>query len=66
VIHCCTIITKALDKYCNLKAIEITEANNFSNEDIGKLIDALIDNQQGELKIMSSSYTIAPVFFIKR
>jgi hypothetical protein len=47
VIYCCTVIAKkALDNYYNLKAIEITEAHNFSNEEIGKLIDALIDNQQ--------------------
>jgi nanoRNase/pAp phosphatase (c-di-AMP/oligoRNAs hydrolase) len=47
VIYCCTAIAKkALDNYYNLKAIEVTEANNFSDEEIGNLIDTLIDNQQ--------------------
>ena len=47
VIYCCTMITKnALDNYYNLKAIEATEASGLPNEEIGKLIDVLIDNQQ--------------------
>jgi predicted transcriptional regulator len=47
VIYCCTMIVKdALDNYYNLKAIEATEASGLPNEEIGKLIDVLIDNQQ--------------------
>ena len=46
VIYCCTTIAKnALDNYYNLKAIEATELN-LPNEEVGKLIDVLIDNQQ--------------------
>ena len=47
VIYCCTMIAKkALDNYYNLKAIEATEASGLPKEEIGKLIDVLIDNQQ--------------------
>jgi predicted transcriptional regulator len=47
VIYCCTTIAKkALDNYYNLKAIEATEISGLPNEEIGKLIDVLIDNQQ--------------------
>jgi predicted transcriptional regulator len=47
VIYCCTMIAKnALDNYYNLKAIEATEVSGLPNEEIGKLIDVLIDNQQ--------------------
>ena len=47
VIYCCTTIAKkALDNYYNLKAIEATEVSGLPNEEIGKLIDVLIDNQQ--------------------
>jgi hypothetical protein len=47
IIHCCTMITKnALDNYYNLKVVQATEGSDFSNEDFGKLVDALIDNQQ--------------------
>ncbi len=47
VIYCCTTIAKkALDNYYNLKAIEATEVSGLPDEEIGKLIDVLIDNQQ--------------------
>jgi predicted transcriptional regulator len=47
VIYCCTTIAKkALDNYYNLKAIEATDVSGLPNEEIGKLIDVLIDNQQ--------------------
>src|SRR5215212_792388 len=47
VIYCCTTIAKnALDNYYNLKAIEATEVSGLPNEEIGKIIDVLIDNQQ--------------------
>jgi predicted transcriptional regulator len=47
VIYCCTTIAKkALDNYYDLKAIEATEVSGLPNEEIGKLIDVLIDNQQ--------------------
>jgi predicted transcriptional regulator len=47
VIYCCTMIAKnALDNYYNLKAIEATEVSGLPNEQIGKLIDLLIDNPQ--------------------
>jgi predicted transcriptional regulator len=47
VIYCCTMIAKnALDNYYNLKAIEATEVSGLPNEEIGKLIDVLIDNPQ--------------------
>ena len=47
VIYCCTMIAKkALENYYNLKAIEVTEGNGFSNEEISQLADTLIDNQQ--------------------
>ena len=47
VIYCCTTIAKkALDNYYNLKAIEAIEVGGLPNEEIGKLIDVLIDNQQ--------------------
>ena len=47
VIYCCTMIAKnALDNYYNLKAIEATEVSGLPNEEIGKLIDLLIDNPQ--------------------
>jgi hypothetical protein len=46
VIYCCVMIAKsALNNYYNLKAVEYTEGSGFSNEDLGKLMDALIDNQ---------------------
>jgi hypothetical protein len=47
VIYCCTTIAKnALYNYYNLKAIEATEVSGLPSEEIGKLIDVLIDNQQ--------------------
>jgi predicted transcriptional regulator len=47
VIYCCTMTAKnALDNYYNLKAIEATEVSGLPSEEIGKLIDVLIDNQQ--------------------
>jgi hypothetical protein len=47
VIYCCVMIAKnALNNYYNLKAVESTEGSDFSNEDLSKLMDALIDNQQ--------------------
>jgi hypothetical protein len=47
VIYCCTMIAKsALKNYYNLKAVEYTEDSGFSKEDLGKLVNALIDNQQ--------------------
>ena len=47
VIYCCIMIAKsALNNYYNLKAVEYTEGSGFSKEDLGKLVDALIDNQQ--------------------
>ena len=47
VIYCCVLIAKnALNNYYNLKAVESTEGSDFSNEDLSKLVDALIDNQQ--------------------
>ncbi|MFL6507203.1 MAG: hypothetical protein ACJ704_04615 [Nitrososphaeraceae archaeon] len=47
VIYCCIMIAKnALNDYYKLKAVESTEGSDFSNEDFGKLVDALIDNQQ--------------------
>lgn len=47
VIYCCIMIAKdALNNYYNLKAVEFTEGSGFSNEDLGKLVDTLIDNQQ--------------------
>jgi hypothetical protein len=47
VIYCCVMIAKsAPNNYYNLKAVEYTEGSGFSNEDLGKLMDALIDNQQ--------------------
>ncbi|HEU4824823.1 MAG TPA: hypothetical protein VFS97_15480 [Nitrososphaeraceae archaeon] len=47
VIYCCIMIAKsALKNFYNLKAVEYTEDSGFSKEDLGKLMDALIDNQQ--------------------
>ena len=47
VINCCTMITKkALDNYYSLKAIEATQLSGLPSEEIGNLIDILIDNQQ--------------------
>ena len=47
VIYCCIMIAKsALNNYYNLKAVESTEGSGFSNEDLSKLVDTLIDNQQ--------------------
>ena len=47
VIYGCTMIAKkALDNYYNLKAIEAAEVTGLPSEEIGKLIDILIDNQQ--------------------
>jgi NurA-like 5'-3' nuclease len=48
VVYCCTMISKnALDEYYNLKAVEVTtEAHELSNEEIDKLMDVLIKNQQ--------------------
>jgi hypothetical protein len=47
VIYCCTMITKnALDNYYNLKAIKATEVSGLQNQEIEKIIDVLIDNQQ--------------------
>jgi hypothetical protein len=40
------IIKNALDNYYNLKAVEATEGFDIPNEEFGKLVDALIDNQQ--------------------
>ena len=47
VIYCCIMIAQsALKNYYNLKAVEYTEGSGFSNEDLSKLVDTLIDNQQ--------------------
>jgi hypothetical protein len=48
VIYCCVMIAKnALNNYYNIKAVEaMEEVSNFSTEEITKLMDALIDNQQ--------------------
>jgi hypothetical protein len=47
VIYCCIMIVKsALNNYYNLKAVESTEGSGFSNEDLSKLVDTLIDDQQ--------------------
>lgn len=47
VIYCCIKIAKnALKNYYNLKAVEVNEDSGFSSEEINKLVDALIDNQQ--------------------
>jgi D-hexose-6-phosphate mutarotase len=47
VINCCTMVSKkALDNYYNLKAIEATQVSGLPSEEIGNLIDILIDNQQ--------------------
>src|SRR5215212_3582991 len=47
VICCCIKIAKnALNNYYKLKAVESTEDSDFSNEEVSKLVDALIDNQQ--------------------
>jgi hypothetical protein len=40
------IIKNALNNYYNLKAVEATEGFDIPNEEFGKLVDALIDNQQ--------------------
>jgi hypothetical protein len=46
VIYCCIMITKnALKNYYNLKAVEVNQDSGFSDEEISKLVDALIDNQ---------------------
>jgi len=46
VIYCCTMIAKnALKNYYKLKAVEVNEDSGFSDEEISKLADALIDNQ---------------------
>jgi hypothetical protein len=36
----------ALNNYLNLKAVESVESSEFSDEEITKLVDALIDSQQ--------------------
>jgi hypothetical protein len=47
VIYCCMMIAKnALKNYSSLKIIEYTEGSGFSDEELGKLVNALIDNQQ--------------------
>jgi hypothetical protein len=47
VIYCCIMIAKnALNNYYSLKVIEYTEGSGFSDEELGKLVNALIDNQQ--------------------
>jgi hypothetical protein len=47
VIYCCTMIAKsALNNYHNLKAVESAEGSDFSDEEIGKLVDALIDSRE--------------------
>jgi hypothetical protein len=47
VVYCCIIISKnALDNYNNLKAVEIIEENGFSNEELSKLVNTLIDNKE--------------------
>ncbi len=47
VIYCCIMIAKnALNNYYKLKAVESTEDSDISNEEVSKLVDALIDNQQ--------------------
>jgi hypothetical protein len=47
VIYCCTTIAKnALDNYYNLKAIEAIEVSGLPNEEIGRIVDVLIDNPQ--------------------
>ena len=46
VVYCCTMIAKnAIKNYYNLKAVEVNEDSGFSDEEISKLADALIDNQ---------------------
>jgi hypothetical protein len=47
VIYCCIMIAKsALNNYHNLKAVESAEGSDFSDEEIGKLVDALIDSRE--------------------
>ena len=47
VIYCCIMIAKsALNNYYNLKAVESIQGSGFSKEDLGKLVNTLIDNQQ--------------------
>jgi hypothetical protein len=40
------IAKNALNNYYSLKVIEHTESSGFSDEELGKLVNALIDNQQ--------------------
>jgi hypothetical protein len=40
------IAKNALNNYYKLKAVESTEGSDFSNEEVSKLVDAIIDNQQ--------------------
>ena len=44
--YCTTIAKNALDNYYNLKAIEAIEVSGLLNEEIGKIVDVLIDNPQ--------------------
>jgi hypothetical protein len=47
VIYCCIMIAKnALNNYYRLKAVEATEGFDIPNEEFGKLLDTLIDDQQ--------------------
>jgi hypothetical protein len=40
------IAKNALNNYYSLKAVEATEGFDIPDEEVGKLVDALIDNQQ--------------------
>jgi hypothetical protein len=47
IIYCCTMIAKnALNNYLNLKAVESAEGSDFSDEEITKLVDALIESRE--------------------
>jgi predicted metal-binding transcription factor (methanogenesis marker protein 9) len=48
VIYCCIMIAKsALNNHYKLKAVELAaESKRFSNEELNKLVNALIDHQQ--------------------
>jgi hypothetical protein len=47
VIYCCIMVAKnALNNYYKLKAVEVVERSDFPDEEYGKLVNALIDNQE--------------------
>jgi hypothetical protein len=47
VIYCCIMIAQStLKNYYNLNAVESIQGSGFSNEDLSKLVNTLIDNQQ--------------------